>query len=190
MNKMLGLLILALAAALSTFPPPASANPLTSPAGTFYTGEIKAESEGATELHGSFEPIKCSKSTIEGKVESHSSTTAGGKVGSLTFSECNYPVKVLSPGSIEIHSSGGDDATATSNGAEITVETSFGGSCIFKTSNTDIGTLTGTDTTASNATLDVGSSIIPRTGHSVFCGSSGTWTGSYKVTTPGSLYID
>lgn len=167
----------------------AGANPLTSPAGTFYTGEIKAESEGATELRGSFEPVKCNTSTFQGKVESHTVTTAGGKAASLSFGECNFPVKVLSPGSIEIHSTGGDDATATSTGAEITIET-LTGNCIFKTSGTDIGTLTGTDTTGGAATLDLGSSTIPRTGHSVFCGSSGTWTGSYKVTTPGSLYID
>jgi hypothetical protein len=185
---MLGLFAVA-AAALMAFAAAAQANPLTSPAGTAYTSTIKAESEGTITLHGTFTDVNCKKSALEGKVESHSETTAGGKLSSLTFSECDWPVKVLAPGSLEVHSSGSGNATATSSGAEITIEASVG-KCIFTTSSTDIGTLTGSGVTGGNATLDIGSSSIPRTGHSIFCGSAGTLTGSYKVTTPSTLDVD
>jgi hypothetical protein len=178
--KMLGLLAVA-AAAMMAFAGVASATTITSPAGTLYTGNIAAEA-GTTELHGPFTTVKCTSSKVAGKVESHgANVTAGGKISSLSFSGCNYPVKVLKTGSLEIHSNG----TLTSSGAEITIETSIA-NCLFTTSSTDIGTLT----SGTPAKLDIDSAGIPRTGHSFFCGSSGEWTGSYTVTTPGTLIVD
>jgi hypothetical protein len=185
--KMLGLLAVA-AAALMAFAGTASATTVTSPTGTTYTSTIKA-SAGTTELHGSFITVSCKKSTVEGSVESHgAATTAGGAISSLTFSECNFPVKVLKAGSLEVHGiSGTENGTLTSKNAEITIETSIA-NCIFttKAEGTDVGTLTG----GSPAKLDINSASIPRTGHSVFCGGSGTWTGGYEVTTPTSVFID
>jgi hypothetical protein len=183
--KMLGLLAVA-AAALMAFAGVASATTLTSPAGTTYTGKIQSESIGATSLHGPFTTVTCGASSVDGKVESHGSgVTAGGKISTLTYTECNFPVKVIKNGSLEVHANG----TLTSSGAEITVgPTSIGVSCIYTTANTDIGTLTSSST--SHAVLDINSAAIPRTGHSVFCGSSGTWTGSYTVTEPSTLVVD
>jgi hypothetical protein len=182
--KMLGLLAVA-AAALMAFAGTASATTITSPSGTAYTGEIKATA-GATELHGSFITVKCNTSAVTGsKVETHGAgVTAKGPVTTLTFSECNFPVKVVKAGSLEVHATSGGNGTLTSNGAEITIETSIA-NCIFTTKETDVGTLTGGTT----AKLDINSASIPRTGHSVFCGGSGTWTGSYTVNTPDTLLV-
>jgi hypothetical protein len=183
--KMLGLLAVA-AAALMAFAGTAAATVLTSPHGTVYTGKIEAESEKTTSLHGSFTTVSCAHSTVVGKVEEHGATsTAGGKVSSLTFSECNFPVSVKKAGTLQIHSNG----AVTSSGAEITIETSIA-NCIFTTTNTTAGTFTGSTTTGKTATLDINSAAIPRTGHSIFCGSSGTWTGSYEVTNPDELNVD
>lgn len=83
-----GALVAATAAALAV---PASATVVTSPAGTQYSGEIKAEA-GVTTFSGSFVTIQCSKAIITWKVESQGSAiTAGGKVSSFTYSGCNYP---------------------------------------------------------------------------------------------------
>jgi len=163
-------------------------SPVTSPQGASYTGPIKAESEGALELHGAFATVKCGSSTLEGAVETFTASKAGGKVSSLTFGECNYPVTVLKPGSLEIHAGGSTRGTVTSSGAEITIQTSVG-DCIFTTNGTDVGTLTDSTATGGNATLDINSASIPTSGGNFFCGSSGTWTGSYKVTTPSTLYV-
>ena len=163
-----------------------SSSPLTSPAGAPYTGTIKAESEGATSLDGAFTSVTCSSSTAEGKVESHDSTSAGGNLASLTFGGCNYPVTVLKPGSLNISTGSG---AVTSSGAEVSIHTSVG-TCVFTTNATSIGTLTDTATTGGAATLDIGAAKIPRTGGNYLCGSSGAWTGSYKVTTPSTLYVD
>lgn len=197
-GKMLGLLAVA-AAALMAFVGTASATQLTSPSGTVYTSTISATA-GVTELHGSFVTVKCNKSSVSGSVEGHgTSVTAGGLISTLTFSECNFPVTVKKAGSLEIHTeytteedghktqklTANGNGTLTSDGAEITIQTSIA-NCIFTTSGTDIGTLTGGTT----AKLDINSAAIPRTGHSVFCGSSGTWTGSYTVNTPDTLLVD
>jgi hypothetical protein len=193
--KILGLLAVA-AAAFMAMAATASATILTSPTGTTYTSKIVAEAEhppGVT-LHGSFTSVNCTNSLVEGNVEKHGAgVTAGGIVSKLTFTNCNFPVKVLKNGSLEIHPINCNAAkyctgTLTSTGAEVTIETSIA-SCIFATASTDLGTLTGTDDTKGHATLDI-SAEIPRTGHSFFCGSKGIWTGSYTVKTPSSLWIN
>jgi hypothetical protein len=193
--KMLGLLAVT-AAALMAFAGTASATTATSPKGTVYTGNLEAVAEGWLELHGTFTTIKCGESVVKGKVEQHGSgVTTAGKISYLTFTQCNSSVTTRKTGSLEAHATaikGTDaDGTVTSTGLEIAISTSVG-ECVFTTNGTDIGTgtLTSTATTGGNATLDIKSASIPRTGGSFFCGSSGTWTGSYKVTTPSTLYID
>ncbi|HMI81370.1 MAG TPA: hypothetical protein VK480_06235 [Solirubrobacterales bacterium] len=193
--KLLGLLAIA-AATLMAFAGTASATTATSPKGTVYTGTYKGEAEGQTTLHGPV-TITCGQSTVEGSVEQHGSgVTTVGKVSSLTFTECNNHITVLKTGTLEAHATvSGDnaDGTLTSTGAEISIQlTSLGITCIYGTNNTDIGTgtLTSSTTTGGNATVDVASAAIPRTGGSIFCGSSGIWTGSYKVVNPSTLYID
>jgi hypothetical protein len=162
-------------------------NPLTSPEGTRYVNTIKAESEGTTSLEGSFSTVTC-KSSLEGKVETTTETKASGKLSSLTFSECNFPTTVKKAGSLEIRPIGEGKGTVRSSEAEILVNSSVG-ECVFKTNSTDLGTLTGTSVTGTNATLDV-NSIVPRTAGNFLCGSSGTLTGSYKITTPSTLRVD
>jgi hypothetical protein len=193
--RMLGLLAIA-AAALMAFTGIASATQVTSPPGTAYTGVIKATA-GPTSLHGPFTTVTCQESIVAGELKNHGKDiTASGPITHLTFITCNFPVKVLKTGTLEIHTeyvngqqstTANGNGTLTSNGAEITIETSIA-NCIFVTKNTDIGRVTGSDT--KHAVLDIESAGIPREGHSIFCGSSGTWTGSYTVTTPSTLYVD
>ena len=189
--KMLGLLAVA-AAALMAFAATASATTVTSN-GSSYTGTIEAESEGATTLDGVAD-ITCNNSTVKGSIASHGDTvTAEGPIEEekLTFTSCNQHVTVESEGSLIAHATSNGNGTLTSNGAAVVVViTSLGLTCEFTTSNTDIGTLTGSKTTGGHATLDIESSAIPRTGGSFFCGSSAKWTGSYTVTAPSSLNLD
>ena len=177
--KMLGLLAMA-AAALMAFAGTASASTLTSPKGTTYTGNITATSTNS-KLHGSFVTVECSHSEAKGKVEEHGAVDAGGKVSSLTFTGCNYVTTVTATGKLNINSSN----AVFSSGAVIHVHTSVG-TCTFTTNATQVGTLT----EGAGATLDINSAKIPRTGGNFLCGSSGTMTGNYTITTPSSLYLD
>jgi hypothetical protein len=190
--KMLTLVIVSAVALLASAS--ASATQLTSPNGTVYTGTFQAQSTGALDWHGSFSTIKCNKSALEGSVASHGSTaTTKITLSSLSFSECNFVFKVLKPGSVEIHTANSTlndgNGTITSNGMELTIETSIA-SCLFTTKfeGTDVGVITGSDT--GKARWDINSAAIPRTGHSIFCGSSAILTGSYEITTPSTLTVD
>jgi hypothetical protein len=195
--KMLGLA--ACAAALMAFvvAGTASATVLTGAGGsTLGTGTaISSEAEGTTTLHPPIGDISCTGSTVAGEVTNAggASETVKGPISSLTFSGCNAEVVVLEPGSLEIHTktaSADNNGTLTSSGAKVTV-TFVGFHCIFTTSSTDIGTVTGSATTGGAATLDI-EATIPRTGgrSGAFCGSTAAWTGSYKVTSPNPLNID
>ncbi|HEX5527278.1 MAG TPA: hypothetical protein VFX44_08820 [Solirubrobacterales bacterium] len=157
---------------------------------------ISAESEGHAVLDAPIGKLECN-SAVSGKTENAggSTETVKGPIESLSFTNCTSGVvpTVITKGTLEIHTSGetaNDNGTLTSNGTEVTVE-AFGFHCIFKTTNTDIGTVTGSATTGGSATLDI-SATIPRSGGraGAFCGSSAPWTGSYKVTTPSTLNVD
>lgn len=148
------------------------------------TPSITAESTNS-KLDGSFVTVECSKSEVKGKVEQHGTgVTVKGNVSALTFSSCNYSVTVNKAGSLEVHETTGGNGTVTSSGAEISIHTSVG-TCVFTTTSTDIGSLTG----GAPAKLDIESAKIPRTGGNFLCGSSGTWTGNYTVTSPSDLYV-
>src|SRR5689334_18476956 len=174
--KGLGLLTVA-AAALMGLAGTALATEITSSTGA--TPTFHAESEGSTSLHGIIS-IACQTSTIQGAVTSHGAgVTAAGHINSLTFSECgNIDLTVKKAGSLEFHAiTPTGTATVTWSGAEISMSmTSIGITCVLTTSNTDSATITSGEEPA----MHIDSASIPRTGGSVFCGSSWEWTGSFS----------
>jgi hypothetical protein len=182
MNRLKTLCLIAVVAgALTALAAPASATTLTSPKGTTYTSTIEAT---ATNLkgHGAFVTVECSHSTAKATIEQHGeSVSAGGKFSSLTFTSCNYTVTVNSAGSVAMDAGG----VVKSTGAQVSIATSVG-TCVFATNNTTVGTGTGGE----GAQLDINSAKIPRTGGNFLCGSSGTLTGSYTVTSPSTLFLD
>lgn len=158
----------------------ASATTLTSPAGTSYTGTVKATAEDFQVIE-SFAALPCGHSAFEFKVEQHgASATVLGQVSNLTYSKCTFPMTVKRPGKFEIHSGG----TVTWTGAEI-VQHSNVGECIFTTQSTTVGTLTG----GSTARLDF-NATMPRTGGSFVCGNSKVFKGTYIVSSPAPLLVD
>ncbi|HEX5988908.1 MAG TPA: hypothetical protein VFY75_01675 [Solirubrobacterales bacterium] len=194
--KILGLL--AVAAALMAFAGTASATTVTSPVGTSYgTEKTLHATAGLTELHGEAFSVNCKTSTVAGKIEvngakdgSGNTLPASGPISTLDFSECSFPVTVTANGSLSATGTSGGNGTLKSTGAKVTIHGPFGINCLYETNNTDVGSLTGSTTTKGTAKLDIDSSLIPRTGDSIFCGSFGEWTGSYTVTTPDEADID
>jgi hypothetical protein len=147
---------------------------------------IDAEAENTTILHPPFGNIECKQSSVSGKTANTggSTETVSGSIESLSFTECNATVTVLTKGTLEVHTrteSADGNGTLTSSGTEVTVEF-IGTHCIFKTNSTDIGTLTGAQGSEGSATFDI-AATIPRTGgrSGAFCGSTAQWTGSYSV---------
>jgi hypothetical protein len=185
--KTLGLLAVA-AAALMAFAGTASATYLTSTGGA--TPSITATA-GPTSLDGAFSTVTCQSSEVASAVGAHGAgVPASGKVTTLDFRECNFPVTVdpAKMGTLSVHgTTTTGNGTLTSSGAEVAIHTSVG-TCVFTTSNTDIGTVTGSNITGGHAVLDI-TGKIPRTGGNFLCGSSGTWTGSYTITGPNALEV-
>ncbi|HEX5526105.1 MAG TPA: hypothetical protein VFX44_02770 [Solirubrobacterales bacterium] len=207
--KMLGLAAIA-AGALMAFAGAgtASATELTCSAGVMCTAPttIHATSEGHATLDSPIGNISC-EGTVSGEANTGSSTTTVSGGGTVSFFNCTEgaTVHVLANGTLEIHTEYTKEAdghetqnaastgngTLTSTGTEVTVE--FRGfHCIFRTKETDIGTVTGSKNNAGKtATLDINGRIPAVGGRSgIFCGSTSPWTGSYLITTPDYLDID
>jgi hypothetical protein len=107
-------------------------------------------------------------------------TTVSGPVSTLSFSNCTHEKFVVdAPGSLSIQwIAGTTNGTVRWTGTEVTMPQTIGGSMITvncKTSNTFIGTLTGTASGTStihiNAVLNCG-----------FFLPSAKWVGSYNIT--------
>lgn len=196
--KILGLLAVC-AAALMAFVGTASAAKITSPAGTKYFGEIHATSEGYAILHPSNtnQPTVPCKSTVSGKVEVNDphngspTTKASGKLTTLDWTGCTegYHATTEALGELSVESLGNGTGTVYSTGTTVNV-TRFGIECRYRTSTTDIGTLTDSNHTGGKATLDI-EADIPWHNGSFLCGTgTSAWTGSYEVDTPNPLYLD
>ena len=195
-KKMLALLT-AVAAALMGFAGSASATTVTSPPGVSYTGHIEASSEnGHIVIHfGNGITIECG-GFLTGSITSHGAgVTASGPITTMSFPGCTggdtVTIVAGSAGSIEFHSIGGGNATLTSTGATVTtIDGATSVACGFTTASTHLGVVTGASTSTGHATLDLNSAKITRTHDSILCGTSGTWTGNYKVNTPTGLTFD
>jgi hypothetical protein len=192
-QKILSLLMMAIAGLL-VFAGSASATTLTSPSGTF-VGDgtvLKFQSEGATSLDGTIK-ITCQKSIVEGEVGTEG-VTRKSKNKKITFEECgSNTVTVIEPGTVILHYSLFRGAKLTSHGKRVTALThNILGTvhCIYVTSSTEIGTLTGSSETGAAATLDIGSAGIPQESTDFGCKDDAVWTGNYKVTTPSFLDVD
>lgn len=189
--KILGLLAIT-ATALLAVAPIASATQLTSPGGTVYTGSVEAEAKELS-MHG-VANYTCKRSPAKGHVVTHgSSSTAAGVLTSWAFEECSPGhVLILENGTLTIHTQeegANNNGIVTSTGAKVeSVSTNMGITCIYSTNETQIGVFTGSN--SKNATVVVDSALIPRTGGSIFCGSSSEITGTYVITTPSTLSID
>ncbi len=206
--KMLGLAAVA-AAALMAFvgASSASATVLCSEAGTgsptgttcpsgkaYGAGqEIHAVNVGNVKLDTTFKTITCTGSTVKGTIsgEGSATETVTGPEGELTFTGCNCStVKVLHAGTLEIHwIEGTHNGTVTSSGNETTTicSTIFGNvHCTYTTNKTDVGTLAG----GSTATLTASAHIPVNEAESDgICPEESTWTATYSVTTPDSLFV-
>lgn len=162
----------------------ASATTVTSSGGATPTIEASA---GEITFHGVV-TVTCQKSTFKGAIESHGSgVTATGSLSSLTFSECNQHVTIISVGRMVVHPTAPNpNGLVTWEGRQIVFHlTSLGLTCEY-TTHEGGSTLTG----GSPAKIEIDSEKIARTGGSIFCGSSAEWTGSYTITSPGTLNID
>jgi hypothetical protein len=187
LTKILG--VMAAAVALMAFAGTASATTLETN-GVKQGGAvaIDASQSGAVAFKSTAGAVlnECATSTIKGGTNVFTGVTVsgplddetvGGKtvVTGLTFTNCERePIAVDMPGTFSIEAiAGTTNGTLRSNGAKLTVPSSLG-TLTCTTSNTDIGTLTGTAAGVSvihiNAVLNCGF-VLP----------TAKWEGTYNV---------
>lgn len=171
----------------------AAATVMTSPAGTQIgagtTIHFK-EKNGKWKFTMTSDEIECSKFTMH-----IDATTSGGTLQTIDLDvtqvkqeECDAAVTVLKGGTIEYHTLSFPPpgrVTVTWTGLELKTEPFPGITCIYTTSNTDVGSVSGGTPAVFNL-----SGTIPRTGGSFLCGSSATMTAEYEATSPGTLIFD
>jgi hypothetical protein len=167
----------------------------TCPTGQAYEAKaiFDAKVESMTEpvtLKIPFKTMDCFESTIKGSL-----TSAGGEKQAVSISAevlalatCPCTLAVLSPGTYNIEwNSGTHSGTVTSSGVEITVECERLPKewvhCVYKTENTDLGTLKGGEP----AKLEINASL-PRKFPLAPCGEM-IWEGNYTVMAPTVLYV-
>jgi hypothetical protein len=176
-----------------------SATELTSPNGTkLGVGTVIDLSAETTLTHtAGFASLTCTESTTKGTITSAGGVEATKPVAiameTTTFGNCsNIHVKVLRQGTLAIHTAGSGNGTVTSSGTEITYSPLQGTSptCTYVTNNTILGTLTGSSATGGTATLDLNVSMTKTASSGFLCANPAKWEGSYRLTTPDSLYID
>jgi hypothetical protein len=129
----------------------------------------------------------CLQTNIKTKIEKSGSATSTvyGPNLELAAANCTVPTITLSRGALEIHHiSGTDDGTVTGLLAEVTVNTSIFGSCVYGAgTGVDIGTLFGGESPIIKV-----NGIVKRV--SGICPNEARWTGEYKVTEPKPLYVE
>jgi hypothetical protein len=124
----------------------------------------------------------CTQSENKLKTTNETGTTVNGTIVSQTTGSCSHSALVLKNGEMKIEWTSGNNGKVIASGSETTFfSTLFGASCIGKTANTNVGTLTGS--TTGNATMDINGVI--ETG---FCGDV-VWTATYTVTKPTTLAV-
>lgn len=158
---------------------------LTSPTGTVSTPTIKAESEGHVGIDHPLATFQCQWS-LEGTVKGHGGN-AVVPLSSLATSGCtdSWHATTIAAGKLEISSTSEYNGTVTWSGGTVEM-TRLGTTCRYKSADTHLGTLTG----GSPATMHIEGNLPFHSGSSL-CGTEAyPLTGSYKVTSPGGLYVD
>jgi hypothetical protein len=167
----------------------ASATTLTSPAGTSYTGPIKAAAiEGGLYIYTNGQLSKTCNAELEWKVESHGpAVTAKGTVASFVLPECGSGLTLLKPGAIEIHTLKPEEntgaGTVTWTGAQIT--TTSLGDCTYELEKPYFANLTGSKLlTGKTAIID-----FEARWRSLFCAPT-EWKAYFRVSSPDYLDVD
>jgi hypothetical protein len=187
MNHIKKLLMTAFAVtALVAVPGTASATIFESTSGPLGKG-IKMEMTGTNVvLKAGFATVECAHSELDGEVTSAggASATTYVSVSNWKVTQCNMTVTTIRTGSKVFHFQFGWNGGWTSSGWETRVD-NHSTSCVYGTpTETNLGTLTGGEP----ATLK-GSATLPKISGGFLCASTASWTASYTVTSPTSLFV-
>jgi hypothetical protein len=188
--KMLGLFAMA-AAALMAFAGSASAQTLTAPTGTEYTGPISSSLEGSALLKAGFAEITCTTSTVAGNVTTNNNFESNGAINTVDFSNCKegQTVDTLNHnGQLTILR---ENTTVFGTGVEVTTAVA-GVSCVYGlgATATALGAAINTVVSGSDKVTLLINAKLPKLGGGFLCASPATWTANYVLTSPTTSFLD
>jgi len=202
--KMLGLFAMA-AAALMAFAGSASAQTLTAPTGTTYTGALSSSLEGSALLKAGFAEITCTSGTVAGNVTTNNNTEASGSITSVSFSNCKegQTVDTLNnSGTLTITHKTVEGKTTypvTGTGTEVTTAVA-GVSCVYglgatstalgNATNTEVETKVEEKTVKEDWVTLAINAKLPKISGGFLCASPASWTANYVVTSPADSHLD
>lgn len=188
--KMIGLAVVAAMALMAMGASSASATTL-SIGGKAQTTDVTLEASAAGSIKlektdGTFANT-CTVSKVVGTDSTKTSgTVVSGPISSLTFGSCKTEkVVVDAPGTLSVEQIGTSiNGTVKSSGAKVTVPSPFGALTCETGTGADIGTLTGVNSTAEHASMDIKAVL-----NCGFLAPSSIWEGAYTVTSPTGLGV-
>jgi hypothetical protein len=134
------------------------------------------------------EPLDtCTGGTVHGKTATTGgpNETVSGPISEITWTGCTDPTTTLKGGTLEIHHiPNTTKGTLTSSGAEVTINNSVIGSCIYGTGTaTDLGIL-------ETGVLNIEAVVFEQEPKRFFCPDHAVWDAEYQVTTPHDLVVE
>ncbi|MGN6203260.1 MAG: hypothetical protein ACTHNY_12780 [Solirubrobacterales bacterium] len=185
--KKLGLLVMTIASLMALAGNASATSVLTSPAGTNLAVGSTLEAtlqNGASSLLKAGIEDTCTQSTAALAVGTNDETHAAGSLTTLSFASCTKDTTTLANGQLTVS----DNGTVTALNNEVTIkDTGLGISCVYGggVTGTALGTLVG----GTPAKLQVSTTHLKKISGGFFCSSEGTWTASYIITKPTSLFV-
>lgn len=128
----------------------------------------------------------CGGGAVKGKTTSTGSGTETVTVPDeeLTWSACTALITTIGSGSLEMHADDEHNASVTSKGIELTINTIFG-SCFYGTGgSTPIGAIKSGEV----ATMEI-NSVFSKVSGAITCPATIRWTSKYKITSPSPLFF-
>jgi hypothetical protein len=188
--KMLSLFAMA-AAALLAFAGSASAQTLTSPTGTEYTGLVTESFEGSMLLKAGFAEITCTGGTLNSTITTNNSTEASGVITKISFSGCKEGQTfdtLNNNGTLTILKS---THAVSGTGTEWTTAVA-GVSCVygFGSTATSLGTATNTVVAGVDIVTTDTSAKLPKISGGFLCASPASMTGNWVITSPATSFLD
>jgi hypothetical protein len=141
-------------------------------------------SSAEAKLEAGIATVKCTASELGGKQET--TENPEGKLETLTFSSCNFPVNTIEKGKLKVAHSTAWNASLVAEGVKVEVVISGSIKCFYGgTINTGLTAVGGAPAHAKAVNAE-----IPRlAGSSTSCANPAKWNAEYEVTAPNPLFI-
>jgi hypothetical protein len=188
--KIVGLLVMTVASLMGVAGS-ASAQTITAPTGTEYTGSFSSSLEGSALLKAGFAEPTCTTGSFNGTITTNNNTEASGAITSISFTNCKEGQTVdtvISNGTWTVLKS---THAFSGTGTEVTYAVA-GVSCVygFGSTATSLGTAANSGSGSTERITFAITAKLPKISGGFLCASPADWTASFVLTSPSPSGLD